>query len=104
LAASSRWRRDGRELFFIDRVQLGSVFAVEVNGSVDAFAAGTPQALFETNALNAGHPGVDAGLRYAVTADGQRFLVSRNPRASTYFAATSSPIAVVTDWTELLKK
>jgi Tol biopolymer transport system component len=98
------WRRDSKELFFIDRVQLGSVMAVDVHGAGDAFSAGTPQALFETNALSPGHPGVDAGLRYAVTADGQRFLVARNPRASTFFAPTSSPIAVVTNWMELLTK
>jgi len=44
--SQARWRRDGKELFYLggDR----KITAVDVNTEAAAFAHGTPKALFET--------------------------------------------------------
>jgi eukaryotic-like serine/threonine-protein kinase len=70
-----RWRRDGKELYF---VLAPSMMAVEIRVVGSSVQAGVPQTLFGIN-----NP-VAAGLqvhnlyhRFAVTADGQRFLLSQ---------------------------
>jgi serine/threonine protein kinase/Tol biopolymer transport system component len=69
-----RWRRDGKELFYI--APDGTLMAVTVN-SADAFEASAPRTLFKTRIA-----GIDSLVRplnltnYAVTADGQRFLIT----------------------------
>jgi len=70
------WRRDGRELFYLT-VQ-GVLMAAAFNPDSPSDRA-IPHALFETSL----HP--DPGLgEYAVTADGQRFLVvERKPQTIT---------------------
>ena len=57
--------------------------------------AGAPRALFNTRVPLTGNP---YRTNYAVTADGQRFLV--NTRVEDAF----SPINVVLNWTALIKK
>jgi len=89
-----RWRRDGKELFYLggDR----KVTAVDVSTEAPTFAHGTPKALLDTPILRSeDHP----GEQYAVTADGQRFLV--NTLAD---AGASAPISVVFNWTAGFKK
>src|SRR6185436_15571574 len=58
-----RWRRDGRELFYVSAD--GKLMSVAVK-SGDAFEAGVPVPLFN----------IDMVSDYDVTADGQRFIVS----------------------------
>jgi hypothetical protein len=60
-----RWRRDGRELFYVVG---SSMMAVELDTGGTGFHVGAAAKLFELP------PGALAG--YDVTADGQRFLVS----------------------------
>jgi Tol biopolymer transport system component/predicted Ser/Thr protein kinase len=65
-----RWRRDGRELFYISPES--EMMAVEV-GAGPVFHAGNPQALFRTDI-------VDTGIRtgpisWDLTPDGKRFLI-----------------------------
>jgi hypothetical protein len=55
-----------------------------------ALESGPPQALFQTNVWNRTFNQV-----YAVTRDGQRFLVNALPPSS----RSSAPIAAVLDWT-----
>jgi serine/threonine protein kinase/Tol biopolymer transport system component len=89
-----RWRRDGKELFFLggDR----KVTAVDVNTEAPTFAHGTPRALFETRISK----GEDRpGDQYVVTSDGQRFLVNTVAEEGAY-----TPISVVLNWTVGLKK
>lgn len=85
-----RWRRDGKELFYLapDR----KLMAVPVKTGA-TFEADAPRALFQT-ALAA------SALRqsYAVSADGQRFLLN------TPLEAGSPPMTVVLNWLALLKK
>lgn len=87
-----RWRRDGKELFYIVKDQ--AVMAVDVSTS-PAFKAGIPQALFERTVLPA-----DRDFRWDVSADGKRFLLN-TVEAET--STSSSPITVVLNWQAGLK-
>ena len=73
--------------------------AVEVKSSGSTFEAATPQELFDSAYIGLTHT-IDY-LSYAVSADGQRFLIPRPANASGEIAA---PIAVVVNWAEGLKK
>jgi Tol biopolymer transport system component len=85
-----RWRADGRELFYL--TPDGTLMAVGIK-ALATLEPGTPRRLFST-------AGVSIEMdQYAVTADGQRFLVLV-PAGD----ATSSPITVVLNWTAGLKK
>jgi eukaryotic-like serine/threonine-protein kinase len=88
--AQPRWRRDGKELFFLS--QDSEVMAVDVNPGV-TLTAGIPHELFR------GSPYTMAGRRYDVSADGQRFLMYL-PNS----AAGNAPITVVMNWWAGLKK
>jgi len=85
-----RWRRDGKELFYLapDR----KLIAVEVKAGAN-FEAGIPRPLFQTRVF----PGRIVAARYDVTADGQRFLV--NSEVEEGEAAT-----VILNWPAALKK
>jgi hypothetical protein len=87
-----RWRGDGREIFYIapDR----RLMAVPFKGN-KTFAVGTPDALFEMP----GNDANDVRIPYAVTADGQRFLVIRRVEN-----ASERPLTVVLNWAAGLKR
>jgi hypothetical protein len=65
------WRRDGKELFFISAD--GKMMAVDVTTVAATFTAGVPHPLFEVVVPEARAP---FPTDYAVSADGQRFLVN----------------------------
>jgi Tol biopolymer transport system component len=72
-----RWRRDGKELFFLERLGGGvpssRLMAVAVkSGAHGDFQAGAPQALFEFRAIGVVPQGNN--FLYSPSADGQRFL------------------------------
>ena len=77
------WRRDGRELFYVD--QASRIVAVTTSLGA-SFSSGDPVVLFRSNLDESG------GRQYDVSADGQRFLLNR--RAAT----ATKPIVVVRDW------
>ena len=85
-----RWRRDGSELFFVDAA--GMLMSVSIGGTQE-IDAGVPKPLFEPQAIPSD------GWNYAVSAGGQRFLVMRSPDN-----APATPITVVLNWAEALKK
>ena len=84
-----RWRRDGRELFYLSQRPDQAVMAVPVKTKGDAFVAGTPAALFKTEV---------SGTDYEVAADGQRFLIN------TTVGVPPTPLTVTTGWAARLKK
>jgi len=86
-----RWRADSRELFYL--APDGTLMAVDINAGA-TLEPGNPRKLFSTS-LDV----LPAFDQYAVTADGQRFLVLV-PAGD----AASSPITVVLNWTAGLKK
>jgi len=89
-----RWRRDGRELFYISPDS--KVMAVDVT-TTPVFKAGTPKPLF-TAPIWAGARFVS---RYDVTADGKKFLITTVPEEN---PAVITPITVELNWEAGLKK
>jgi len=80
----ARWRGDGRELFFV-RLD-GKLMAADID-TTKGFAATVPKELFQTSLVpGANHP-------YAVSRDGQRFLI---PVILNQPGAT--PLTVVVNW------
>ena len=82
-----RWRRDGKEMFYI--APDGTLMAAPVQASGLTFEAGAPAALFRPQIVGAGSNTQKA--QYAVSADG-RFLIN----VSTEEAA--SPITLILNW------
>jgi len=83
-----RWRRDGKELFYVAPGEGFVALSVESRGS--AFSVGEARHLFRQTLAAAAFP-------YDPSADGQRFLVNA-------FAGTdTSPFTLVVNWKELLK-
>ena len=80
-----RWRRDGKELFYLGLD--GRIMAVDlrIDSTIDA---GVPRPLFNTR-LNV-DPVRD---QFAVTADGQRFLVQEP-----VIKGAPTPITVLVNW------
>jgi Tol biopolymer transport system component len=97
-----RWRRDGRELFYMSQSSRGKMMAVDVKSSGAAFEASSPKELFDPGYVNLGHSGGGPYHTYAVSPDGQRFLIARSP--STDQQTTATPIVVVLNWQEELKQ
>jgi eukaryotic-like serine/threonine-protein kinase len=79
-----RWRRDGREIYFVD--PNSTLFAVSVNPGAKVPVA-QPRSLFP---ISLGDYAM--GGRYAATADGERFLVNIDDNADT------RAINVVLNW------
>jgi eukaryotic-like serine/threonine-protein kinase len=82
-----QWRGDGKELFFL--ANDGSMWAAPIDTARE-FQAGLAQRLFETGAAAPGR------RQYAVTKDGQRFLVlvTRSSERN----ASPEPLTVVVNW------
>jgi Tol biopolymer transport system component len=85
------WRHDGKELFYgaTDR----KLMAVEVKEG-STFEYGLPKALFDLHGRGGG-----SRTTYAISRDGQRFLISDMIESS-----APSPITVVLNWTADLKR
>ncbi|MDQ3172256.1 MAG: hypothetical protein M3Q91_00920, partial [Acidobacteriota bacterium] len=91
--AQPRWRRDGRELFYL--AADGKLVAVEVKTD-GTFEAGVPKPLFEI------HGPIEVttfAISYAAAGDGQRFLVR-----SVVEQASMTPITVVVNWAAEVKR
>jgi Tol biopolymer transport system component len=89
-----RWRRDGRELFYLG--PRGQVMAVEVTTSPAFRVIGAARRLFDAPIYG----GPARTNSFDVTADGQRFLVNTLPGART----DPGSITVVTNWQSALKR
>jgi Tol biopolymer transport system component len=87
------WRRDGKELFYVSRDK--KMTAVDVKGEGPTFEVGAPKSLFDLRVPSFNN----AQAQFAVTADGQEFLI-----ANTFGENSSLPITVVMNWTADLKR
>ena len=85
--AYPRWRRDGKELFYL-RLD-GELMAADVSSSGAAFEHGVPKPLFKATYANG----------WDVSADGKRFLF-----AVATTETPQSPFTVVLNWMSMLKK
>ena len=89
--SSPKWRRDGKELFFLDAAD--TITTVDVNTAGGAPQLGAPHALFQAVGIQR-----DFGP-FDVTADGKKFLVN-----SGNLKEGSDPLTLVLNWTAELKK
>jgi eukaryotic-like serine/threonine-protein kinase len=92
IGAQPRWRKDGRELFYIGGDRKLMVVDVKLG---PLFQVGVPKPLFDTRVPTI----TDFRNHYVVTADAQRFLIN-----SMTEARGTTPIDVVKNWTALLKR
>jgi eukaryotic-like serine/threonine-protein kinase len=84
--ASARWRKDGKEIFYLQNRRLVSVPAEIGNG---ALRIGEERQIVDGLSI----------LGFDITPDGQRFLLRlRSPQAA------SQPLTVVQNWTSMLKR
>jgi eukaryotic-like serine/threonine-protein kinase len=83
-----RWRRDGKELFYLGADN--AIMAVEVDGKGASFNAGRSQRLFVA-------PANPFGYGYDVTPDGQRFVMSAAPEED------EPPLVLMQNWAARLQ-
>ena len=88
------WRRDGNELFYISADR--KLMAVPVTTDGATFSPGTPRALFDVQMPEQIPP---YPTDYAVTMDGQRFLVN-----TVVDQPTRPALTVILNWTAELEK
>jgi dipeptidyl aminopeptidase/acylaminoacyl peptidase len=92
---SPRWRRDGKELFYVSDDQKLMAVPIKLGATIEA---GTPQPLFPLSP----YPGVGSiNSFYQPMRDGQRFLVNAPAGGE---AAAAPPLTVVTNWQAAFKK
>jgi Tol biopolymer transport system component len=77
----ARWRRDGKELYFLTTLNRGQMMAAEIGVTGGSIQVGEPRTLFESGYVNLNHPGVYH--TFAVSADGERFLIPRPDLSTT---------------------
>ncbi len=95
-----RWRRDGKELFYL--TPNGQLMAADINWSGTTLEIAVVHSLFRLR-LAPGPPIYDLGptagqIGYDVSPDGQRILVN-SPAES-----DAAPITVILNWPAELKK
>ena len=88
---AAKWRRDGKEIFYLDPSD--NIVAVDVNASGSAVQLGTSHILFQAIGVQR-----DFGP-YDVSADGKRFLLN-----SGNLKEGSDPFTLVQNWPAELKK
>jgi Tol biopolymer transport system component/DNA-binding winged helix-turn-helix (wHTH) protein len=86
-----RWRRDGRELFYVALDGRLMSVSIRIPSNARAPEVGTPVTLFAPP-LGGAVQKADFRHQYMVSADGQRFLVA------TVAAVANSPIMVILNW------
>ena len=90
-----RWRRDGKELFYLAADQRLMAVPVRLGAT---FEADAPVPLFRTRLIPQGSQSILLPTAYDVSADGQRFVVTGAPDDP------GPPITVVLDWFGALKR
>ncbi len=92
--AQPRWRRDGKELFYL--APDGKLMTAVVKSSDSRFETDAPRVLFDTRVRTSF---IDRTNHYVVTQDGERFLVNLSAEDE-----NSAPITVVVNWQATLNK
>jgi Tol biopolymer transport system component len=82
------WRRDGKELFFVNATN-STLMAVDVKPGKDGIEVGEPHELFSLATSN---------HAWDARPDGQRFMVAVLPQSE------SKPMTLISNWTALLER
>ena len=88
--AQVRWRRDGKELFYIALDGRLMAVPIRVGSTAQTIEAGSPVPLFATRV--GGALSYPENQQYDVSPDGQRFLIN------TIIEEAPSPITVILNW------
>jgi hypothetical protein len=99
-----RWGPNSGELFYATAYDDGKLMSVPIRGDGTTFEAGTPERLFDLEMMTPPHSTtIPQYHTYAVSPDGQRFLI---PRLVSRFSGTASTasIEVVLNWATLLER
>jgi Tol biopolymer transport system component len=91
LTGNPRWRRDGKELFYL--APDGQLMAAEVN------ATGTSVGVTDVRPLFNSHARLAPGNKFDASGDGQRFLINTSLEST-----TPTAITLVVNWMAGLKK
>jgi Tol biopolymer transport system component len=92
----ARWRRDGKEIFFIDRTDM--LMAAEVTREVPDLTLRRARPLFRLRPVRPGISGY-TGWMYDVAPDGQRFLVATASDDDT----VASSISLIVNWPRIVR-
>ena len=95
--AFPRWNRNGRELFYI--ANDGKLMSVAVRSNGAKFEAEVPKALFDARLPITVTGGNSTFIPYAVSADGQRFLITVGVSDRAL-----APITLLVNWPAALNK
>jgi len=98
-----KWRRDGKEIFFISADR--KLMAVDVNTAGAAFESGVAHALFDVHLITPflmpePIPAFNLSYPYAVADNGRRFLIATEAPQQD----ANTPITVVVNWPATLKQ
>jgi eukaryotic-like serine/threonine-protein kinase len=90
-----RWRRDGKELFYLSGQ--GTIMAAAVKTGGSSIEAGPPSSLFQA------HTGQKVSTQevvsYDVTEDGKKFLVNTNVEEPSV-----APLSIILNWASEMQK
>jgi Tol biopolymer transport system component len=98
-----RWRRDGKELFYLDSLTRAKMVSVSINATAGRFEFSQPKVLFDSGYIYASFGHTGTWNAFAVSPDGQRFLIPR-PDPGVVSAAANTPMNIVLNWRSALKK
>src|SRR5205823_12416146 len=87
-----RWNKNGKEIFYVSLDSKMMAVPVKVSPDGQSLETGTPAALFPVRIAGGPVPGINK-QQYAVSSDGQRFLV--NLAAD---EGAASPITLILNW------
>ena len=90
--AQPRWNKNGKEIFYVSLDSKMMAVPVKVSPDGQSLETGTPAALFPVRIAGGPVPGINK-QQYAVSSDGQRFLVNL-----TADEGTDSPITLIYNW------
>jgi Tol biopolymer transport system component len=91
--AQPRWSKDGREIFFVSLDSKMMVAPIKLASNGQSLETGAPIALFSVRIAGGALPGVASQHEYAVSSDGQRFLVDAPADED-----TTSRITIIYNW------
>lgn len=102
-----RWSHDGRELFYLTGD--GAMMAVPVEAGETGLSLGAPRRLFRADVVLGNHYsaiGEVGHVPYAVSPDGERFLINERMSAARADAGPAKPasIVVLVNWTAALEQ
>src|SRR5262249_22231461 len=83
-----RWRKDGKELYFMSLISLGNLLASDIRVTGSSIQSAVPHVLFQPLFVNGTHTGGPSHAS-SVSPNGQRFLIPQFETPQALFASGS---------------